>query len=105
MSYFESIFGVGSIFPIWQPFIRGRGVAFKDFLGTADYSVGNPPATHVRGLGLGPKYSFFMSSPALLATGGRFHPKKNVFFRGQKGCFWLENDVYALKWAKMDENG
>jgi len=54
---------------IWVPFIRGEGVAFKDFLGTADYSVGDPLATHVRGLGLDPKYSFFMSSPALLATG------------------------------------
>ena len=56
-----------------------------------------PPATHVRGLGLGPKYSLFMSS-------ADFNPKKNSVFRGQKGVFWLENAIFALAWAKMGEN-
>ena len=54
-------------------------MAYKDFLGTADYSVGDPTATHVRGLGLGPKYSLFMSSPALLATGWPISSKKTCF--------------------------
>ena len=73
---------------------------FKDFLGTADYSAGDHPATHARRLGLSPKYSLFMYSPALLATGWPFfQKKKSWFFRGHKGCFWLENAVFALKWA------
>ena len=55
------------------------GVAFKDFLGIARYSVGDPPATHACGLGLSPKYSLFMSSPALLATGWPFFQKKSCF--------------------------
>ena len=64
-----------------------------------------PLATLVRGLGLSPKYGLFMFSPALLATGWSISSKKkNVLFRGQKGCFWLENTVFALDWAKMGEN-
>ena len=60
---------------------------FKDFWGTVGYSVGDPPATHVRGLGLGPKYSFCMASPALLATGWPISSQKKVFFRGSKRVF------------------
>ena len=71
--------------PIWQPFMGG--VAYEYFLGTADYSVGDPTATHVRGLGLGPKYSLFMSY-STIGHGVADFIQKNVFFRGQKGCFW-----------------
>ena len=64
-----------------------QGVAYKDFLGTADYSVGDPPATHVRELGLSSKYSLFISSPALLATGWPFSYKKPCFLGVKKGVF------------------
>ena len=82
---------------------KGGGAKYKDSLATAGYSVGDPPATHVRGLGLGPKYSCFMSS----ALGHRVADfiQKIVFFRGRKGCFWLENAVFARKCTKMVENG
>ena len=63
------------------------GVAFKDVLGTADYSVGDPPATHARGLGLSKKYGLFMSSPALLATGWPISSKRTCFLGVKKGVF------------------
>ena len=66
------------------------GVAFKDFLGTTRYSVGDPPATRACGLGLSPKYSFFMSSPALWPRGGRFFRKKRGFLGVTKGVFGLK---------------
>ena len=40
------------------PIHKGAGANFKDFLGTAGYSVGDPQATHVRGLGLGQNIAF-----------------------------------------------
>ena len=60
----------------------GGGQISKIFLGIAGYSAGDPPATHAHGLGLSPKYSLFMSSPALLATGWPFfqEKKKHVGF-------------------------
>ena len=59
--------------------IHNGGGGFKDFLGIAGYSAGDPPATHAHVLGLSPKYSLFMSSPALLATGWPFFQKKRGF--------------------------
>ena len=70
---------------IWQPFIRGEGVAFKDVLGTADYSVGDLPATHVRGLGLGPEYSFFYVLSSALGHGVADFIQNNVFLGVKKG--------------------
>ena len=61
----------------------GGGVAYTYFLGTARYSVGDPPATHACGLGLSPKYSLYMSSPALLVA--VFSEKIVVFKGGPKG--------------------
>ena len=52
--------------------------------------ITDPPATYVRGLGLSPKYSFFMSSPALLATGWPFFQKKSWVFGVTKGVFGLK---------------
>ena len=69
------------------------GGEYTYFLGTARYSVGDPLATHACGLGLSPKYSLFMFSPALLATGWPFFLQKNVFFKGSerpKGVFGLK---------------
>ena len=60
----------------------GKRIAFKDFLGAADYSVGDPPTTHVRGLGLSPKYSFFMSSPKLPQS------SQNFVWSGRDTLIW-----------------
>ena len=68
----------------------GEGVAFKYFLSTADYSVGDPLATHVRGLGLGPKYSLFYVLSSALGHGVANFTPKTVFFRVKKGVFGLK---------------
>ena len=84
----------------------GEGVAFKYFFGTADYSVGDPRPLVYVGWVLAQNIAFFMSSPALLATGWPISSKKPYFLGAKKGVFGLEKlflHSNGRKWVKMSK--
>ena len=71
---------------------KGGGAKYKDALGTADYSVGDPPpATHVRGLVQAQNIAFLCPRQRSWQRVGRFRPQKKSCFLG------VTNGVFGLK--------
>ena len=70
------------------------------FWGTADYSVGDTTATHVRGLGLSSKYSLFMSSPTI-GHGVADLVQKTCFLGVKKGVLGPFSLIFAHLSAKQ----